>query len=447
MYSVTGGNASPAAPIELASAGLRERDDLQEWVLVHPEILGDGIKVITFEFDRWQTNRGERQQNRLDVLGLDADGRLVLAELKRDRAPDNVQLQALNYAALVSRFTEQDVLDSYVEHRRRSDPSITEENASKELLDHAGELDPEVLRQPRVVLVAGVFSPVTMATVVWLVDQGLDITLQKIQAYRTVGGEIVVSVSQLFPVVDVEDFMVSPMRAEARTVQERRKRPREKSTVTLLIEQGALPDGTPLTLVPTMELGAELRHQILEWIEEDPRRGSAVWYNDAATPLRWGFDGLRYRPTTIVKQVVRAATGVKRGFAGPRWWCTDDGRSLVEIARPDWEEGFDWSHLHAILERIPSGTWASYGDLASVVGTAPQPLGGHLAGCPVCVNAHRVLGGDGAPRESFAWSDSQRTETQQDVLAREGVTFQNGRAVPEARIDRQVLARLADHSE
>jgi RecB family endonuclease NucS len=37
--------------------------------------------------------------DRLDVLGLDRGGRLVVVELQRDRAPDTVTMQAINYAA------------------------------------------------------------------------------------------------------------------------------------------------------------------------------------------------------------------------------------------------------------------------------------------------------------------------------------------------------------
>ncbi|WP_328949275.1 hypothetical protein OG778_14505 [Streptomyces sp. NBC_00184] len=43
-------------------------------------------------------------RDRLDVLGLDATGRLVVVELKRGTADRDVHLQAITYAALVSRF-------------------------------------------------------------------------------------------------------------------------------------------------------------------------------------------------------------------------------------------------------------------------------------------------------------------------------------------------------
>jgi RecB family endonuclease NucS len=90
-------------PVTLATAGLRERTDLQEWVRAHPEILGPGVRIVTYEFDRWVSGSGSHG-DRLDLLGLAEDGRLVLAELKRDGAPDTVEMQAIKYAAYASRF-------------------------------------------------------------------------------------------------------------------------------------------------------------------------------------------------------------------------------------------------------------------------------------------------------------------------------------------------------
>lgn len=105
LYTVSGSSATPAERTTLTEAGLLERQHLQEWVLSHPEILGEEVLVITFEFDRWMTGVGTATWERLVVLGLDRTGRLVVAELKRDRASDAVVVQALNYAAMVSRFS------------------------------------------------------------------------------------------------------------------------------------------------------------------------------------------------------------------------------------------------------------------------------------------------------------------------------------------------------
>jgi len=56
---------------------------------------------------------------------------------------------------------------------------------------------------------------VVTSTVVWLTDLGLDITLQRVQAYRVFENGTIITVSQLFPVADVEDFTPSPQRAQS----------------------------------------------------------------------------------------------------------------------------------------------------------------------------------------------------------------------------------------
>jgi hypothetical protein len=70
VFTVQGAKAIPATRIALAEAGLTERAHLQEWVLAHPEIMGDGILVVTSEFDAWRS-AAQFERDRLDVLGLD----------------------------------------------------------------------------------------------------------------------------------------------------------------------------------------------------------------------------------------------------------------------------------------------------------------------------------------------------------------------------------------
>jgi hypothetical protein len=48
----------------------------------------------------------------------------------------------------------------------------------------AATLDPDMLRQPRIVLVASAFPPAVTASVVWLSEMGPYVTLVRIQAYR-----------------------------------------------------------------------------------------------------------------------------------------------------------------------------------------------------------------------------------------------------------------------
>jgi hypothetical protein len=124
VFTVEGNKALAAQSISLADAGLKEREHLQEWVLAHPHILGQDVLVVTSEFDRW-TSRGGAERDRLDILGLDSEGRLVVAELKRDVAPDTVEMQAIKYAAMASRFDIDALADAYREFHGRMAPRRT----------------------------------------------------------------------------------------------------------------------------------------------------------------------------------------------------------------------------------------------------------------------------------------------------------------------------------
>ena len=214
VFTVDGDKAFAAESISLAEAGLREREHLQQWVLANPAILGKDVLVVTCEFDRWSAKGGADPKDRLDVLGLDRDGRLVVAELKRDAAPDTVEMQAIKYAAMVSRFDADVLADAFAEwHRKTGGDALTSEEAAARLNAHTDvPLNSATLRTPRIVLVAGSFPSNVTATTVWLTEMGLDITLIRVQGYRTPSG-VIVTVSQHYPVADVEEFTVAPTRA------------------------------------------------------------------------------------------------------------------------------------------------------------------------------------------------------------------------------------------
>lgn len=443
VFTVDGSTATPAEPVSLAEAGLRERSDLQEWVVAHPEILGRAVLIVSVEFDQWRSAAGDRERDRLDVLGLGDDGRLVVAELKRDRAPDTVQMQAVKYAALTSRFTEDALVEHFQRFRALVGSPVEDDEALEILSAHVGgELDDQLLRKPRIVLVAGAFPVVVTASVVWLTEMGLDITIQRVQAYRVHGDRLVITVSQLFPVPDVEDFTVSPQRAEARSQEASRRRVREKSAVVRLTQARVIPDGTELRLRPTSEVMEDVRDQIEAWIAEDPRRGRARWRNDARGALEW-YDGSRRRPTPIVQEVLREAAGLERSVQGPAWWVLPDGRDLSAAAGAvRTRGGFDWSGVHAVLDVLPLGRWTTYGDLAVLVGTAAQPVGTHISACTECSNAHRVLSADGRVNPGFRWADPADQRLPEGVLRDEGVSFVNGAADPAKRLSAEELAAL-----
>lgn len=213
VFTVDGATAVPATPITLSDAGFTERNHLQEWVIAHPEMLGPGVMIVTLEFDRWWSAGGIPERDRLDVLGLDRNGRLIVAELKRDVAPDTVEMQALKYAAMASRFTTETLAAQHAQYLTRRGQATDERSARDRLEAHSKYgLVPESLAKPRIVLLASSFPPVVTATAVWLSEMGLDINLMRFQAYRA-EASVLITVSQLYPVPDVEEFTVAPVRS------------------------------------------------------------------------------------------------------------------------------------------------------------------------------------------------------------------------------------------
>ncbi|MCX4095312.1 GmrSD restriction endonuclease domain-containing protein [Nocardia sp. alder85J] len=101
-----------------------------------------------------------------------------------------------------------------------------------------------------------------------------------------------------------------------------------------------------------------------------------------------------------------------------------------------------WVALNRLLELVPAGRWTTYGDVATVIGTAAQPLGMRLASVPT-PNAHRVLSVQGAISPTFRWSEPGRTDDPREVLEGEGIQFNSaGRAEPAQRLTLDDLGRL-----
>lgn len=180
-------------------------------VIAHPEVLGTGLLVVTAEYDSWRAADGVASRDRLDVLALESSGRLVVAELKRD-ADRDVHLQAVTYAALVSRFDISTLAAAQAKFLSQRGTLTTTEEAREALLDHVeGEWDLDLLRQPAIVPVAAGFPRVVTHSAVWLSEMGLTVALVQVSLWRPAAG-LVTSFEQLYAVAGVEQFTLAPAR-------------------------------------------------------------------------------------------------------------------------------------------------------------------------------------------------------------------------------------------
>lgn len=88
--------------VPVARARLDTEAQIENWVAKDPALIGLDILVLGTQVS---TDHG----GRIDLLGMDADGNLVVVELKRDRTPRDVVAQVLDYASWICQLTPRQV--------------------------------------------------------------------------------------------------------------------------------------------------------------------------------------------------------------------------------------------------------------------------------------------------------------------------------------------------
>ena len=151
--------------------GVLERSNLQHILRDQPEVLEEGLLIISEEFGSWQDSN-----RRIDLLGLDAGGRLVVIELKRGETGEHMDLQAIRYAAMVANMTTEQAIDTYqayLEKRAKEDGnSVDEDSAETRISEHLvnSEQGDQTIRTeiPRIILASEDFGKELTTCVMWL---------------------------------------------------------------------------------------------------------------------------------------------------------------------------------------------------------------------------------------------------------------------------------------
>ncbi len=182
----------------------RERDHLQEWIAGMPDVLGEELLIIQKEFDDFADTR-----ERLDLLALDKEGRLVVIENKLDDSGRDVVWQGLKYVAYCSTLTKAEIVKIYQDYL---DQWFDGEDAVTNLIEFFAveDLDDTVLNagnEQRLILVAAKFRKEVTATVLWLIGHGVQAQCFRVSPYR-LDEEILIDLQQIIPVPEAADYMI-----------------------------------------------------------------------------------------------------------------------------------------------------------------------------------------------------------------------------------------------
>ena len=135
--------------------------------------------------------------------------------------------------------------------------------------------------------------------------------------------------------------------------------------------------------------------------------------HDALTGLRWASDGERAHDQSMSPVLKEAMHQLERYFA----------RKLKRFELPLAARGTDFQKsVWKMMSEIPYGETATYGGMATALGSGPRAVG---MACgrnpiPVIVPCHRVLGSGG---KEGGFSGGQGLPTKRKLLALEGVVL------------------------
>lgn len=232
LYELTKESIAPVQSIRFADAGLKERGDLQRVLREKIDVICPSTLVVAEEFGQWDDSR-----RRIDLLGVDAHANIVVIELKRIEDGGHMELQAVRYAAMISTLTFERVVEIFEEHLSLIGRS--NDDARSLLLDHLGWESPdegEFAPSVRIVLASADFSKELTTAVMWLNEQGLDITCVRLRPYR-LNATVLVDVQQVVPLPEASEYTVQvrAKRQETRIRQEQRQQERDFTKFVLTL--------------------------------------------------------------------------------------------------------------------------------------------------------------------------------------------------------------------
>ena len=217
LYRMSNDQFQPIDRTSLGQEGILEREDLQRLLRDQPDVIEPGLFVVAEEFSNWTSSLRS-----IDLLGIGADRRLVVVELKRGDTGETMELQAIRYAAMAANMTLDQIVEAHEKYLRgRGIAEDAEERVRARLVEDGGVEEPQVATErPRILLVSEDFSKELTTSVLWLNEAGLDIRCVRLRVYRY-RDERLIDVDQVIPLPEAQDYLVRVRNRAAESEEQR----------------------------------------------------------------------------------------------------------------------------------------------------------------------------------------------------------------------------------
>jgi hypothetical protein len=312
IYKLTESGLTAVKTDTMSNLGIRERQDLQSVLRDNIDAVSPGTLIVAEEFSEWEDSK-----RRIDLLGIDPDGSIVVIELKRTNDGGHMDLQAVRYAAMVSALTFERVAEVFASHLA---VLKKEGNAIEILLNHLGwdaEGDDEIGKQVRIILVSADFGQEITTTVLWLNAQGLEIRCVRMVPYQN-GAEILFDIQQVIPIPEASDYMVK-LRAKG----EEKKATLRQNTRDLTYYDLNLAGHCESQLSKRQAIFSIAKHLVAAGISPDQIQAALP---SGQMQRFYGIDGEFLTTDDFLAEVSRQAIPTDSGklFLSARWFIKDE---------------------------------------------------------------------------------------------------------------------------
>ena len=303
---------------KFSELGFREREHLQEWLAHNPEALGESLLIIQKEF-----NGFDGTNERLDLLALDKDGNLVVIENKLDDTGKDVTWQALKYVSYCSTLTKSQIVDIY---QKYLDKYEVGSNAIDKIVEFLEEEDFESLilnkgTSQRIIFVANHYRTEVTSTVLWLLEQQIQIQCFKATPY-SMGEELFLQIDQIIPTPEAKEYMIG--------INAKEKESKHSET----------------DLKNRHHIRLEFWKQLLQAEKES---GSGLFNNISPSKDHWlsagsGMRGVRFTHV-FMKQAARVELYISRSSTEENKFIFDELYKLKEDIEKKFGNTLEWERL------------------------------------------------------------------------------------------------------
>ena len=162
----------------ISFTGMDREARLQKIIADDISIVDPGLMVIGREV---MTPYG----GRIDILAIDADGRLSVIELKRDLTPREIVAQTLDYGSWVRHMTVEEIAETFIRYQEHFLHEDFPKGIDEALRERFNNVPEELNTAHRLVVVAADLDPSTERIVTYLQEEyGVEINVVFFRAFR-----------------------------------------------------------------------------------------------------------------------------------------------------------------------------------------------------------------------------------------------------------------------